>query len=138
MPNWSRHARLFGRLASVIAVAVWGYRLMTRKRAASVPTEEPSQAYMSLRELLRHFRSEDIARCLRQLGLPTGGNKRERIDRLIDMAGVPGEHVGWVVQGLLSAFREDDLRRVCLALGIQVGDKASMVELLAARVDAVR
>ena len=93
---------------------------------------------MSLRELLALFRSEEIARSLRAVGLTATGNKRERIDRLIDMVALPKREEGWSVSRTIELFEEGDLRRVCLELGIDDDDKNRMVRLLAARVDAVQ
>ena len=137
MPDWKRRARLLWPLAAGIAGAVWGYRLVTRKKTTSAHPEEP-KAYMSLRELLMHFRSDDIARCLRKLSIPASGNKPERIDRLIHMAALPKREEGWSVSKSIEPFTEDELRRVCVALDIDAADKASMVTRLAARIDAVR
>ena len=137
MPFWRRRTRLLWPLAAAIAAAVWGYRRAAR-RSASAAEVVPAPAYMSLRELLGHFRSEDIARCLRELGLPSSGNKRERIDRFVDMAALPGREEGWSVSRTIQLFTEADLRRVCRSLDIDDADKSSMARLLAARVDSVR
>ena len=94
--------------------------------------------YMSLRELLALFRSEDIARSLRELGLSATGNKHERIDRLIDMVALPKREEGWSVSRTIEHFADGDLRRVCQEMGIDETDKSSMVRLLAARVDAIQ
>ena len=40
--------------------------------------------------------------------------------------------------GLIGAFSEEALWRICGALGLQVGDKAYMVRALASQVSAVR
>ena len=94
--------------------------------------------YMSLRELLALFRSEDIARSLRELGLSAAGNKRERIDRLIDTVALPKREEGWPFSRTIELFAEGDLRRVCNELGIDDTDKSNMVRLLATRVDAIQ
>ena len=138
MPNWRRTTRILWPLAAAIAGAVWGYRLLTKTRAASAPVQEPPQPYISFRELLAFFRSEDIARILREVGLPATGNKRERIDRLIDMVALPKREEGWSFSRTIGLFSEGDLRRVCDELGIDDADKSRMVRLLAARVDAVQ
>ena len=106
MPNWSRHAKLFGRFAAVIAGAVWGYRLVTRKKTPPGPAEEPSQVFMSLQELLGHFRSEDLARCLRAQRLPTTGTKPQRIDRLITTRPLTGGRKGWSVSDVMEGFND--------------------------------
>ena len=93
---------------------------------------------MSLRELLALFRSEDISRSLREVSLSAAGNKRERIDRLIDMVALPKREEGWSFSRTVELFAEGDLRRVCHELGIDDADKSTMVRLLAARVDAVQ
>lgn len=138
MPNWRRTTRILWPLAAAIAGAVWGYRLLTKTRAESAPVQEPPQPYISFRELLALFRSEDIARTLREVGLPATGNKRERIDRLIDMVALPKREEGWPFSRTIGLFAEGDLRRVCDELGIDDADKSRMVRLLAARVDAVQ
>ena len=138
MPSLRRITRLLGPLAVAIAAAVWAYRLATGKRFAAATVAEPASAYMSLTELLGHFRSEDIARCLRDLGLPSSGNKRERMDRFIDMAALPEREEGWSVSRTISLFTEADLRRVCRSLDIDDADKSSMARLLAERVDSLR
>ena len=127
MPDWGRRLSQLGRLSAVIAGAVWGYRLVRKKRAS-----------MSLQELLSLFRSEDIAHCLRERGLPTSGTKQERIDRLIGMAARLDEQAGWSASNVLECFRQTDLRRVSRALDIEAADKASMVKALATLVAAVR
>ena len=138
MPKWRRTTRILWPLAAAIAGAVWGYRLLTQTRPASAPVREPPQPYISLRELLSLFRSDDIARTLREVGLPATGNKRERTDRLIDMVALPRREEGWSFSRTIELFAEDDLRRVCHELGIDDADKSRMVRLLAARVDAVQ
>ena len=72
------------------------------------------------------------------LGIPASGNKRERIDRLIDMAALPRGEEGWSVSKRIELFTEDEIRRVCIALGIDDADKASIVRRLAARIDTLR
>ena len=137
MAGWIRRLRFLGPLAAGIAGAVWGYRLVTKGRESTAPDAADVQ-YSSLEELLSLFRSEDIANCLRRLGLPTGGTKRQRIDRIIDMAALPRGDTGWTVSDVLAGFREADLERVCLPLGVAAAAKDDMVKSLAARVAAVR
>ena len=97
MPDWGRRLSQLGRLSAVIAGAVWGYRLVRKKRAS-----------MSLQELLSLFRSEDIAHCLRERGLPTSGTKQERIDRLIGMAARLDEQAGWSASNVLDESVYDE------------------------------
>ena len=117
MADWKRTAKFLGPLAAGVAGAVWGYRLIASRREAA--SEDSESSYISLEELLMLFRSEDIAHCLGQLGLPTGGKKRERIDRVIDMAALPRGDSAWGVSDVVAAFRPEDLERVCSALGIE-------------------
>ena len=138
MPSWRRLPRFWAAMAAGIAGAVWGYRLMTnRGETSSLTAPAPAQTYMSLHQLLGHFRSEDIAHCLRKLGLPSAGAKHDRIERLIDGAS-PGPDEGWTVSRIVEAFTDDDLRRVCLKLGVEAGEEAEMVRLLVGRVDGLR
>ena len=80
---------------------------------------------MNLQDLLGKFRSEDIAHALRELGLPTTGNKSQRLERLL-MAGK-----GTNISETLALFRTEDLNRVCVALGVDTGTQAQMVDGLA-------
>ena len=121
MADWKRTAKFLGPLAAGVVGAVWGYRLIASRR--EVASEDSESSYMSLEELLMLFRSEDIAHCLGQLELPTGGTKRERIDRVIDMAALPRGDSAWGVSDVVAAFRPEDLERVCSALGIETASE---------------
>jgi hypothetical protein len=81
---------------------------------------------MKLRDLLGLFWPDDIVHCARELGLPTIG-KDEAIERLVELASLPGLETNWAVLGLVGAFSEEGLRRIC---GPLTSDKPGMVRTL--------
>ncbi|MDA1347792.1 MAG: hypothetical protein O3A47_02845 [Chloroflexi bacterium] len=88
---------------------------------------------MSLRDLLGLFWPDDIGHCARELGLPTIG-RDEAIERLVELASLPGLETNWAVLGLVGAFSEEGLRRICGPLGIEANDKPGMVRTLSSQV----
>ena len=93
---------------------------------------------MSVIELLALFRSEDITACVRELGLSPNGREQTEVECLVEMATAQKLELSWAALGLIAAFSEEALWRICIALGLQAGDKTCMVRALASQVSAVR
>ena len=79
---------------------------------------------MSRYDLFNSFTSAHLAEALRDLQLPSGGSKPDRVQRLISQDAPPSE--------ILISFSAEALRRTCTVLDIPEGRKAEMVERLAA------
>ncbi len=96
------------------------------KSQATRTTSATPQLRLTLQELLRHFRSADLARALRELGLPVSGTKEERKARLMDAA----ESLEQPASKVLRAFQASDLERVCAGLGVPGKSKGEMLAQL--------
>lgn len=75
-------------------------------------------------DLFNSFTSAHLAEALRELQLPSGGSKPDRVQRLISQDAPASE--------ILISFSADALRRVCTMSDIPAGSKVEMAERLAA------